>query len=471
MTPTRREAAAVAALVMIFGTIYSFIGVFRHRLFGSSAFDLGIFDQAVWHWSRFEIPASTVNGFTNLLGDHFSPALVVFAPLYWIAPWAETLIVAQAVLFAASIVPVFLFLRARVSRGPALLLCGAYGLFWGLQRAAEFDVHEIAFAPLLLAVMILAVDRKSWGLLWLTAVATVMVKEDLIPVLMVIGCYLIATGERLRGVVLLASSVVTFVLIVQVLMPALDGGGAYAHASSFAAVLQRPWTFPMLLVTPPAKLYTAVMWLAPFAFLPLTSPFGWWLAPFVVIRLLSSSALHWGTTFHYAAPLAPILAMSAGDGLARFAQRIADGAVRARVVMGGAATCLALSMFLPGNQPLWDLFEPEHYRMTPMHLAGRRALSVVPPDASVVAQSAILPHLSHRLHIYELKAGAPDADIVIASTGLSPYPNESPDAITSLIDERVRQGYSVVFEDRGWIVLKRSTKDGPIPERHQQLSR
>jgi uncharacterized membrane protein len=447
---------AVAALVLLFTVIYSLIGVFRHWQFGSSAFDLGIFDQAVWHASRFEAPASTVSGFSNVLGDHFSPMIVVFVPLYWIAPGPETLIVVQALLFAASIVPVFLFLRSRLDSAPSLLFCGAYSLFWGLQRAAAFDVHEIAFAPLLIATAILAVDRRRWALFWATALAIALVKEDLIPLLTFLAIYLIRIGERRRGWTLLAISVVAFVVLVQVVIPALGDTGQYQHKGGFTGVLSRPWRIPLLLVTPPAKLETALMWLAPFAFLSLASPFGWLIAPFVLTRLLSDSPTHWGTRFHYAAPLAPILAMSAGDGLSRIARRVARDVSRRRIVNSAAASCLVLSLFLPGNQPLWDLFDLGHYRPTAVHLAGRRALQLVPADASVVAQSAIVPHLSRRNEIYVLEPEAPDADIVIASMDLNPYPNGSSEAIRALVRERRTRGYSVVFDELGWIVLRRA---------------
>jgi uncharacterized membrane protein len=72
-------------------------------------------------------------------------------------------------LFALSIVPVFLFIRSRVTGGLAIALAVAYGAFWGLQRAAAFDVHEEAFAPLVIALAVLAVDRQRWTVFWLAA--------------------------------------------------------------------------------------------------------------------------------------------------------------------------------------------------------------------------------------------------------------------------------------------------------------
>jgi len=120
-----------------------------------------------------------------------------------------------------------------------------------------------------------------------------------------------------------------------------------------------------------------------------------------------------------------------------------------------SALCVLLSLFLPGNQPLWDLFEAEHYQSTDVPLAGRRAIATVPAGASVVAQAMAAPHLSQRPRIYLLKPAAPDADVVIACTRLNPYPNTSVDDVRALIDERRRRGYRVTFEEAGWVVLQR----------------
>jgi len=78
-----------------------------------------------------------------------------------------------------------------------------------------------------------------------------------------------------------------------------------------------------------------------------------------MIRFLSGSPTHWGTVFHYSAPLAPIVAMSAADGLARIAHQLKEGAANLLVVLAAAA-CVLLSAVLPGRQPLWRVFAPSH---------------------------------------------------------------------------------------------------------------
>jgi uncharacterized membrane protein len=195
----RTERLAVTVIAVVFSSVYALCGLFRHWRFGSSAYDLGIFDQAIWHLSRLEAPASTISGFNNILGDHFYPIIAVFTPLYWIAPRPETLILAQAALLAASIVPVFLFARQRLPFGPAATVTVAYGFYWGIQRAAEFDVHEMAFAPLAIASAILAMDQRRWSVFWIAVATLGLIKEDLIPLIGGFGIYLILVGEWRRG--------------------------------------------------------------------------------------------------------------------------------------------------------------------------------------------------------------------------------------------------------------------------------
>src|SRR3954469_13547543 len=166
----------VVIVVVAFALGYAAYGLLRHWHFDSGAYDLGIFDQVVWHLSRFEIPASTVRGYSNILGDHFSPILALLAPLYWIAPGPETLIVAQAVLLALSIVPVFIYARKRLPAGPAYAVSVGYGLFWAMQRTATFDFHEYAFAPLVVGLAILAIDEERWPLFWGMAIALIAIK-------------------------------------------------------------------------------------------------------------------------------------------------------------------------------------------------------------------------------------------------------------------------------------------------------
>jgi uncharacterized membrane protein len=188
--PLRRRILSDPVLLVMVGVMAlagAVASVLRYVNLGSGL-DLSLFDQAVWHYSRFQAPFSSIHG-EDLLGDHFHPLVAVLAPLYWIWSDARMLVIAQAVLVAASIVPVFLFAKPRLGRVGAYLLSGAYALFWGLQVGVLYDFHEVAFAPLLIALTILFADRRRWGWFWVSVVLLLGVKEDMSIYVVFLGIY------------------------------------------------------------------------------------------------------------------------------------------------------------------------------------------------------------------------------------------------------------------------------------------
>ena len=450
------ERWTLAALVTALGVQYATYGLFRHWTFGSSSYDLGIFDQAVWHLSRFEAPASTITGYPNILADHFSPILALLAPLYWVASGPDALILSQAALFAMSAVPIYLLLREDFSAGIATTLTAAYGEFWGLQRAAAFDFHELAFAPLLIATATLAFRRRHFAGMAICLALLATVKEDMLAIVAGFGLLLVGRGEILRGALVSLVAVLAFIAVVLFVMPTFNAAGASAYAGVFPD-FRHPLAALMVLVDPPSKLYTVFLWLVPFLFLPLFSPYLVAIVPLALTRLLSVNASHWGPAFTFSAPFAPLLVVGAADGLRRLTRR----AARPWLVRTLAFLVLLCCLILPGNQPLWDLFKTRHYRATNVTLTGQRALLVIPPEASVVAQDAVVPHLSHRREVYLLKEGAPLAEFVVAANDLSPWPNQSHSDVARLMARFVEAGYSTAFHDSGWTVL---AKPPPPPD-------
>jgi len=108
----------VAALTAVVAALYTAFSLVLYGTYRESSYDLVIFDQAIRSYSRFHLGISIVKGVRNVfgphfsvLGDHFSPILMTLAPLYWIYNGPQTLLVAQAVLFALAIPPLWIFTR------------------------------------------------------------------------------------------------------------------------------------------------------------------------------------------------------------------------------------------------------------------------------------------------------------------------------------------------------------------------
>ena len=448
----RREVARLVVTMIAFAGIYALVGILRHRDFGSSV-DLAIFNQGIWLLSQLEPPLSSIKGY-NIFGDHFHPAIALFVPFYWLAPGPETLIAVQGLFFALSIAPVYLFLKRRLPATPAFLLAIGYGLFWGLQRAALYDVHEFAFAPLFVATAILALDTHRHGLLWVSCILLILTKEDLIPLVTGIGGYMFLSGDRRQGAVLAGTSLVMLVLVLKVVIPYMSGLGHYGYTNTYGEVLQKPWLIPALIVTP-EKMRTVGLWLAPFLLLPLRSPLVLLLVPLALERFLSGTASHWGTSFHYSAPLAPILAMSAGDGLARLLRGVTNEHRRERLALGTAIAIAILSAILPGRQPAWRLFAFDRYVPGAVERSAPAAFRVIPPDASVAAPAAIAAHLSMRHQIILIEPGShPTTEFIVVHREVNPWPLEH-DALQGLVDDRRANGYEPAYEKDGWTILRR----------------
>src|ERR1044071_92384 len=122
-----------ALLLILFLTdtfLYSALSILRHRHFGSG-WDLAVFDQAIWLYSRFYSPLVTVrfNMPENILGDHFHPIVALLSPFCWMINGAEAILVGQAFIVALSVIPVFLFTARRLGTSAAWLVTLSYSLY------------------------------------------------------------------------------------------------------------------------------------------------------------------------------------------------------------------------------------------------------------------------------------------------------------------------------------------------------
>src|ERR1035438_4347575 len=341
---------AVGVLTSVTAAAYSVFALLRFYTFQTASYDLVIFDQAVRAYAHFRPGISVIKGVHNgfgpnfsILGDHWSPILAALAPLYWIFNTPEILLVAQAVLFALAIPPLWLFARRAFGGGglggggrataAAYLVCGAYALSWPIASAVGFDFHEVAFAPVLTAVALerLQAGRVRTALVALAAL--LLVKEDMGFLLAGIGIYLAAARPRtvgrplLTGLILVAIGLAYSVLATYVLIPAFGGRSDYYWAYGalgnnvpqvIGHIITHPASSFRVLTTPGVKVGTTAWLLAAFCFLPLCSPITIAAIPLLLERMLNSKFPNWwGTSFHYNAYLVIILVFAAVDGAAR----------------------------------------------------------------------------------------------------------------------------------------------------------
>ncbi|MCX4749020.1 DUF2079 domain-containing protein [Kitasatospora sp. NBC_01287] len=356
----------------------------------TSGFDLGIFEEAVRGYAGFHAPVAALKGTAfNLLGDHFSPLLAVLAPVYRLFPCAATLLVAQALLFALSCVPVTALAVERLGRRRGVAVGLAYGFSWGLWKATQFDFHEVALAVPLTAWAVAALARGRYRAAVCWALPLLLVKEDQGLMLAGIGVYVFCRGRRLLGTGAVLAAVAGTLLAVLVVVPALNPGGVYSYGNNGA------WHGDPLtrLLLPELKWDTVALLLAPTLFVALRSPLVLLAVLPLAARFWTPAPSYWGTACHYNATLMPVLFLALVDGLHRIRAGAGHRPGRAgRVVRRVAAAVPAIALLLGlATAPLPDLAGP-----SPAVRAVRQVLAVIPDGATVAAANQLAPQLTDR---------------------------------------------------------------------------
>jgi uncharacterized membrane protein len=387
------SACAIAAAVF-----YAAVAIHRHDRFASDGYDLGIFDQTIWGYSRLEIVRNTVKGVPNLLGDHFHPALMLLAPAYWIWDDTRVLLVVQALLLAGASLPLYWWARPRLGVAGALAMQLAFLGFWGLLSGAIFDFHELALAVPAISFGLYALLERRTRLFWAMLALGCLSKEDIALTFGAMGGYAVAVQRRPRlGLAVLAVTAAWFVAVVGGIVPAIRGrpyhywdyptlGRSWVRAPLVFA--RSPWRTLAALFDRPEKRATLAATFGAWLFLPVLSPLLLVAVPPVAERFLSGNPAFWSEKFQYSLPLAPILAFAAVDSLSRLS--------RFRAV--GAVTVLACGLVL-------TLGVVRPLRGVAGYMTARRAAAIdgcldrIPPRAAVAASGRLIPHLTHRLRI------------------------------------------------------------------------
>ncbi|HEY7487028.1 MAG TPA: DUF2079 domain-containing protein [Streptosporangiaceae bacterium] len=496
-----RHGRWVAGLTGVSALVYATYALLRFHTFLTGSYDLVIFDQAVRSYSHFGAPVSIVKGIHNgfgphfaVLGDHFSPILAVLAPLYWVHDGPKTLLVAQAVLFAAAIPWLWVFARRELGAGVAYCVAGAYAVSWPIAGALAFDFHEVAFAPLLTAIMLerfqaawRPADRQpadrataphgvrralpGW---WrrprvhgvLAAVALLLVKEDMGLLVAGYGLYLLTRREFRLGAWFVVGGVAWTWLAARVLIPAFGGNPDYYWAYGtlgddlpgvLAHIVTHPWDAIRLLGVPPIKIVTMSLLVLPLLLAPLCSPLVLAALPLVAERMLAGRYGNWWEPrFQYNAFLVVVLIAAAVDGVCRLRKRLrgfALGGIDLAEVWGAAV--LALAVALAGFFPLVSVLDPGNYRRDARMRAAAAAVAAVPSGVEVEAPNALGPQLSGRTRVLLWDERPRWAPWVIADVGQPTFPFPSLRAQHDRLSLLLKSGYHIVRQDGGFVVVTR----------------
>ncbi|WP_165964051.1 DUF2079 domain-containing protein [Actinomadura sp. KC216] len=478
--------AALTTMIAASAGLYAAYSLMRLRAFRAGSYDLVIFDQAIRSYSRFEWPVAMVKGVHNefgpefsILGDHFSPILVLLAPLYWIHDGPETLLIAQAVLLALAIVPIWRFTERRLGARAAYLAAGAYALSWPIAEAIAFDFHEVAFVPLLSALMVERHDAGRRGRAALAAFVLLLVKEDMGLLLAGFGLYLLTRyetrprrlrdllprGDRRAGLGYTAAGLAATWVSSRVIIAAFGGDNDYywaygslgpdlPHAAVHA--LTHPWDVVAVLGTPPQKVLTMALVVLPLLLLPLASPLTLTALPLLAERMLNSRFSNWWEPhYHYNAFIIAVLVLAAVDGAVRLRGRI-PALRRAPSALPPAAILAAMIVCIPFFA-YRHLADPALWAQNDRARAASAAAAKIPDGALVEAANGVGPALTARARVMLWDEHPRGAPWVVAYVGRLEFPFASAADQRRRVAELRAAGYREVFRQEGYIVLHRTS--------------
>ncbi|MDQ3592394.1 MAG: DUF2079 domain-containing protein [Actinomycetota bacterium] len=388
-----------AVLSAVFLAIYATISLARYDRLDVISWDLGIFSQAAQSYAERGYPIVDIKGpGFALLGDHFSPVLALWGPLWAVAPSPVTLLVAQALLVALSVLPIARVAIALLGTAAGSAVAVAYGLSFGLLAAVDFDVHEYAFAAPLLALAGEAYLLRRWRTTCLWAAALVLVKEDLGLTVAAIGIALMLNGARRYGAWLAAFGLAALALTLLVVIPSVSADGAWqywerlgAGGNASAGIITTLVNLPTTLVSPGVKVQTWLLTLGVTGFLALRSPWVVAVLPTMLWRLGSDYEFYWGTDLHYSLVPMPIVFVAMVDAIVR--SRDGRWGWPRRLVRHVPAVALAVAVVVSLQGPAGDLLSPASYADTARERDADRLLSTLADGSSVETDIGLLAPL------------------------------------------------------------------------------
>ena len=414
-----------------------------HRYYSFYAsYDQGIFNQVFWnsmHGRFFQSSLSSALS-TNVvhqgqvsevyyhrLGQHFTPALLLWLPIYALFPSPIALTDLQVTL--VTVAGLVLYILARQYLEPqlsAMISVSFYGANAVIGPTLA-NFHDICQIPLFVFSLLLAMEKRWWPLFWILAALILAVREDAGVVLFGVGFYLILSKRYPKiGLAVCTLSFAYMVALTNLIMPIfsedisqrfmMERFGQYAEGNEASTLeilwgmISNPWRLVREIFTPffATLKYLLGQWL-PLAFVPAVAPASWIVAGFPLLKLFSAKGLSvLSITIRYAMTVVPGLFYGAILWWAKRESKIENSPVLSVKFQRFWAVCICLSLFftftsnpnrtfyflVPDSVKPW-VYVPAHQQW--QHISQMRPLlDKIPDAASVAATTYIIPHLSSR---------------------------------------------------------------------------
>lgn len=383
----------------------------RHALFQSNAFDLGLFDQAIYLISQGKEPVVSLAGF-HFLGDHAALVLYPLGLFYKIYPNVHWLFAIQAISLSMGALPIFYLARkAHLKDSQSVTVAAIYLLYPLIFNINLFDFHpEIIALPAFLVAILAAKLNKVWR--FCAAIIVVLgCKAALALTVAAMGFWLIICEKRrLCGAIALLAGVGWFIIATLWIIPVFSGSevsavGRYAYlGNSVLEIIQNLFLKPHLVFSRIfsintleylALLLSPIIWISPLHLSPLIAAI-----PTLIINILSDSPAQRNLVHQYSLPILPFLLLVVINSLSAKKAWLSN---KSLILTWSLISFLALAKY--------GYFGSIYLKSLDTWQATKTAIAQVKTKGGVLAPSQFTPHLTHRSLIKLAQSGSENIDL------------------------------------------------------------
>ncbi len=411
----KQEKLLLWVLILAWAIILFFYSSARHILFHSTAWDLAIFDQAIYLISQGKPPVSSVLGF-NLIGEHFPVIIYPLALFYFIYPSVYWLFLLQVLgLISGAVLVKILSDDEGLKPSQSISLAIAYLLYPLVFNINLLDFHPDVFIPTLFFGAVWAARKKKLVGFLVAIILALTCKAVIALPIITMGIWLYWFEERrIYGATAMGLGLSWFLVVTQVIIPSFGGNVdrfterygnlgnsmvdiALSPFLNTSVFLSHLFTWEnlgyLLLLFAPVLVYLSWRCLTPLLAA----------SPILIINLLAEYQPQKDLVHQYSLPILPFLFIAAiaslgkGYGLLK----------RPRwIILWSAIAFIALAKY----GWLWS----RYLNHIDTWSATRNAIARIDTQGGVLTSHQLAPHLSHRPLINTLSS-VPNPD------SLQPY--------------------------------------------------
>ncbi|NWF87666.1 DUF2079 domain-containing protein [Candidatus Bathyarchaeota archaeon] len=428
---------------IVYISVFSFLTTLRYYSFVATAWDLGEFSQSMWTTLHAKKLFYNNVEFGSHFHVHFRPILFLLLPIYALFESPVTLLVLKSILLGFGAIPLYLISKQELKNHFAILFPFLYLLYPALHGANWFDFHPENFVPFFILMSFYYYKKDKTLPYFFFLLLALMTKEDVSLVIISLGLYFLIVNRKLLFKRPVSKEILTplvtiilgflwFLFSLQIIQYFLQVDGyagltssGYVHfGNAFGrlggnggllnivkTVVTNPLLFFQVLFSDYlTKIIFLLALFLPVAFLSFVDIKTILLfSPTLMIYLLADSPNYYSISYQYSGLLVPGIFISAIYGMKKLGfNKSRLGALNIEWIHSHTRLLLISAVVMgviffslvPSISGLLGTDEQSKPIINYHRLALLETLSYIPPNASVLTQREIFPHLSHRLPAY-----------------------------------------------------------------------